>query len=813
MSEIVADIRFGLRRLASNPGFATVVVLTLALGIGANTAVFSGVHFTLLETIEAASPGELVWIGATRDGDRVSRTHSFDLYEQLRSAATPFQGVCAVTTQSTAVRAQDTTEQLSVQLATPEYFPLLGVSAMLGRVFGQADADSAVAVLENSYWRYRLSADPGAIGQTIQITGQPYTVIGVAPEGFRGLQKDSKPALWVPMARAPDVRPGFDEWRGPNWIWLNVFARLPRGADPAEAQAAADLALSRHVENRIAGRSTTDPEVAARDRANRARLQPAAYGDPSARERAAETLTLLGAVVGLILLLACANVANLMLGRASTRRQEIAMQLALGAGRFRVVRQMLVESLILAVLGGAAGAFLAWNSAPWIAAQLGLNEELPLSLPVLGFTAVLSLASGVLFGVAPAWSSSDVSLTGWLKGGVLGAREGKWGARGLLVAAQVALCIPVLVAAGLLLQTLRNLYAVSTGMAVTQVAQGTVSPEANGYDRERSMRVLEELERRLAARPEVRSAALGSSTAFSGWTSGRDLYRADSEKQFYPDGPNHASVSDAYFETLGIPLLAGRGFHASDTAESPKVVVVNQTLARVYFGDESPLGRGLRFSKSGPATMTVVGLVADNVHDSLRGEVKPFYYRPLAQAPVGTATVYVRAAGSPQAVAQLLPAEAAAVDPNLPMTRVRTLGEAVDRSLRFERRLAGLLSAFGFIGLAIAAVGLYGVLSYAVARRTREMGLRRALGARSLDLTAMLMRRGLAWVAGGAVAGAALSWAARGLIEATLFGLQPTDPKAYVAAAALLLAVAAFAAFLPARRAARIEPVEALRHE
>jgi predicted permease len=680
-------------------------------------------------------------------------------------------------------------------------------------VFGEAEAHAAVVVLEHDYWRDRLGADPGVIGSTIQVTGKPYTVIGVAPEGFRGLQKDSRPVLWVPIGRAADVRAGFAEWRSPNWIWLSVFARVPGGSDWAAAESAANVALQRHGENRIAGMGSPNPERETQIRASRARLQPAAYGDPSVRDRAARTLKLLGAVTGLILLLACANVANLMLGRASTRRQEIAMQLTLGAGRFRVVRQLLVESLILAASGGAAGAFLAWTAAPWIGAQLDLEQALPLSWPVLGFTAAVSLASGVAFGVAPAVAASDISLAQWLKGGGLGAPERSWGTRGLLVVAQAALCIPVLVAAGLLLQTLRNLHAVSTGMAVEQIAQGSVNPQANGYDRERSVRVLDELERRLAARPEVRSAALGNSTAFTGWTSGRNLYRGDSDEEVYPDGVSYGSVSASFFDTLGIPLLAGRGFEPGDTAEAPKVVVVNHTLARIYFGQENPVGRQVRYSKDGPADMTIVGLAGDSAHDDLRSETKPFLYRPISQSPAEAATIYVRAAGSPDAIVRLLPAELAAVDPNLPMTAVRTLAESVERSLRRERRLAALLSAFGLLGLTIAAVGLYGVLSYAVARRTREMGLRKALGAQAAEIVAMIVRRGLAWVAAGALLGAGLAWAAGGLIEATLFGLAPADGRVYVGAGALLLAVASLAALLPARRAAAVEPAEALRHQ
>jgi len=567
------------------------------------------------------------------------------------------------------------------------------------------------------------------------------------------------------------------------------------------------------VERRVSGWSTPNPERAARERARRVQLPPAAYGNPRVRDRSAETLTLLSAVVGLILLLACANVANLMLGRTAARRQEIATQLALGASRFRVARRLLAESLLLALAGGVAGVFVAWTAAPWVGEQLDLADAIPLHWTVLAFSTLVSAAAGVLFGVAPAWASTDVSLAGWLRGGVVGERQRGWGVRGWLVALQAALCVPVLVASGLLLQTLGNLYAVSTGLAVEHVAQGTVDPNANGLDGDQSMRVLHELRRRLAARPEVRSAAFGDSAAFSGWTSSRILYRGDSDEDLYADGARYASVSEDFFSTLGIPLLAGRAFAATDTAGSPTVVIVNQALADAYFGDENPIGRRLRFSKFEPADMTIVGLVANSVQNGLRKEAEPFLYRPVSQAPVGRATVYARASGSPEAVTALFASELAAVDSNLPPIQVRTLSAAVDHSLRSERRLASLLTSFGALGLAIAAVGLYGVLAYAVARRRREMGLRKALGAQARDLTAMLVGRGLSWVAAGAVIGLGLAWAARGLIESKLYGLEPADPLAYVGAGAVLLSVAAFAALTPAWRAARIEPAEALRHE
>jgi len=456
---------------------------------------------------------------------------------------------------------------------------------------------------------------------------------------------------------------------------------------------------------------------------------------------------------------------------------------------------------------------LAWTCTPWIGALLDLNEDIPLSLPVLGFTAALSLASGILFGVAPAWVASDISLGGWLKGGGLGVRERNRGARGVLVAVQVALCIPVLVAAGLVLQTLRNLHSVSTGLMVEQTVQGEVNPRASGYDVERSMYVLDELQTRLADRPEVRSAAFGRATAFSGDLTGRNLVREDSDERVAQGPVRYSWISNDYFITLGIPLLAGRTFAKTDTKEAPRVIVVNETLARLVAGDESAVGRRVRSSTIRPILFTIVGVVADNVHESPRDKVDPFLYLPVAQAPISRATVYVRAAGSPEAVTKILRAELAALDPYLPMTELRPMTESVSQSLRAERRLGAMLSAFGSIGLLIVAVGLYGVLSYAVARRTREIGLRKALGAQQADITGMVVRRGLVWVSAGMLVGAGLAWAARELIQATLFGLEPTDPTVYLGSGALLLAVAAFAAFLPARRAARIEPMQALRHD
>jgi predicted permease len=783
------------------------------LGIGANASIFTFVNALLLRSLNVAAPHELVWIA-----DNTSTTLSYRFYEILRDMETPFQGVCAYGPRSTALTFGEQTERVSAGLASGEFFPLFGARPHLGRLFGPEDDRASgahpVAVLEYNFWRDRFASDPQAVGQQIQLAGTPFTIIGVAKEGFIGPNRDNVPDLWAPMSMTTEVVPRFGSWREAGFLWLSVLGRLQPGATTEKAQAAATVAFQRYTEERVATWSSA--QQAQRERRRHVVLEPAAHGARRSQERYSRVLTLLGAIVGLVLLIACANVASLLLARASSRQQEIAVRLAIGAGRGRLVRQLLTEGLLLACMGAAVGLVLSFYLNPPLAAHLRLEKtELVPNPAVIAFTFGLSGFTTLLFGLAPAWNASGLSLSSWLKGsGQVGAERRHWGLRGVFVTAQIALCLPTLIGAGLLLRSMLNLYRVDVGFQPRQLVQGMIDPQSNGYDSERIAAIYDDLLERLRLRPGVLSTALGSSGAFSGYYSGRNVFREDAtDPDADAEDGSTIVVSEDYLATLGLPLLAGRFFDRTDTAESTPVVVVNQTLVRRMFGAENPLGQRLKYGINAESRMTIVGVVGDVRNRGIREEIRPTLYRPHRQQPPGVASIYIRAQGDAGPAAEMFRDELRAIDPNLPVFHMRTMEGQIDYTLRDDRTLTGFLVGFGLVGLLLAALGLYGVLAYGVTRRIRELGLRKALGAGDGHLIRLVIATGARWVGAGLLIGCGLALVATRLLEQALFELEPSDAATYLFCAAFLALVATLAAYLPARRAARIEPMEALRYE
>jgi predicted permease len=811
------DLRYALRMLRKGPGFTAAAILTLALGIGANASIFTFVDALLLRSLNVVAPEQLVWVAATTPDGSTSTTHSYRFYEILRDMETRFRGVCAYGPRSTAMTFGENTERISAGLATGEFFHLLGARQHLGRLFGPADDRTPgahpVAVLEYRFWQDRFGSDPEVVGQQILLAGHPFTIIGVAEQGFVGPSRGSGPDLWAPMTMTAEVLPSFSSWRQVGLLWLSVLARMQPGVTVEQARAAAQVGFQRYTNERIG--TGISSQRAERERARHVMLEPAAYGRRSSYERYRQILTLLGAIVGLLLLIACANVASLLLARASSRRQEIAVRLAIGAGRGRLVRQLLTESLLLALIGAALGLLLSWYLNPPLASYLGLERaDLLPQVPVIVFAVALSGVTTLLFGLAPAWKASRLSLSSWLKGaGQVGTERGHWGLRGAFVTAQIALCLPTLIAAGLLLRSLLNLYAIDVGLQTRQLVQGMIDPRSNGYDDPKIAAIYDDLLERLQLRPEVLSAALGSSGAFSGYFSGRTVYREDAIDPDAGNAARYIQTSEDYLATLGIPLLAGRFLERTDTVKAPLVTVVSETLARELFGSENVLGRGLKFSVNHESRWTIVGVVGDTKGDGLREETKPTLYLSYRQQTTEVAFLYLRTRGNAGAAAEMLREELRAVDPHLPVFGLRTMEEQIEFTLRDDRTLAGFLIGFGFAGLLLAAVGLYGVLAYGVTRRFRELGLRKALGARDAHLIRLVAASGARWVGAGLVIGCGLALALTRLLEQTLFGIEASDAGTYLFCAAFLALVAMLAAYLPARRAARIEPMEALRYE
>jgi predicted permease len=818
--EMFQDLRFGMRLLLKNPGFTAVAVLSLALGIGANTAIFSLVDAVLLKLLPVRNPEQLVALDSfSQRGEH--RNFSHPLFEQLRARTSVFSGLFAAVDGTSRMEMDGPesggqTEQAEVQLVSGEYFQVLGVNAVVGRMLTAEDDQTPgahpVAVLSYGFWQRRFAGDAAIIGKSITLKGQPFTVIGVTPLAFFGEAVGRAPDVWAPLMMEPPLGRGVTRLNSANVGWLRIMGRLKPGVSEQQAQAALTLLLEQlKAEQSDVGQSAR----------NIARIEvfPGRQGLAEFRNQFAKPLRILMAVVGLVLLIACANVANLLLARATARQKEVAVRLAIGAGRFRLIRQFLTESLLLAAAGGALGLLFAWWGSR-VLLVLGSSGAAPLPIDVelnariLGFTFAVSLLTALLFGLAPALIVTRQEVNSALKA-TASARPRLSLSRPLVVA-QVALSLLLLTGAGLFVQTLRNLRTLDLGFAAEQIVQARVNPQVSGYKPEQLPELYRRLLERLNSAPGVRSASL----AASGFRTGRSrtcciavegyTHRADEDREI-----QILSVTPGYFQTLGLPLLAGRDFAPSEVSnnkpgEFPKIAVINETMARRYFGQASPLGRRFGWGdKEVKYDTEIIGVVRDANYGNLRDRTRPLIYFPDQ----GSSLIVVRAAADATALLTTIRQAIQAVDKNLEITSIRTVPQLLEQALVQERLLAKLAGFFSLLALLLACIGLYGVMSYDVARRTHEIGIRMALGAQGGHVLRMVLRETLWLVASGLVIGLGAALATLKLIESLLFGLRPTDPLTLALATLLLLAVAALAGWLPARRAARVDPMLALRHE
>ena len=816
MFSALRDLRYGVRSLAKAPGFVAIAVVTLALGLGANLTLFSVAHELLLSRLPVHQPDQLYWVHRTLfenemsvfDGQSVdvSRYHTILLQESLRETAdgSPLAGSTATYRVGGVIASGDQAFQASMELVSGGYFELLGVSALHGRTLRSEDDRSGapmVAVLGHGFWRDRFGADPEVIGETVKLRGRPAEVVGVAPPGFRGLSYEDSIDVWVPISAAEEIAPsslGADR-RAPRRAWAKQLVRLRPGAGLEQARSFLTLAI-----NRVGPPESNKPIEAI--------LEPAGFGDPVTHQRWASPMRLLAGASALLLLIACVNVANLLVARATDRRSESAVRLALGARPFHVVRQRMIESGVVAALGCAAAWMLTLFAEPlarsWVS---GLGPGSASADPAaLAFAASLTLGSALLCGAAPSWTS--LRRTSRLTAGQRVEGPGANRLRGALVATQVALCLPALVASLLLLRSLENLAGVDKGLDPSHTIVATLNPATAGFDPERLPEICREILQKLAAQPDVESAAVGTAGAMSGYSSWSPI-RPENADEGFPGWTAWSSVTQDYFQTLGMRLLAGRAFDQSDRADSAPVAIVNRSYALSAFGDDDVIGRMIRRGIDAPANIEVVGVVADAKYQKLREDPTPVVYFPYWQQRSQSPKIYVRSFGSEAVVATRLREAVRSVAPGLPVTGLRSVSEQVENTLRRERMLSTLLSFLGLIGLALTAVGLFGVTSYAALRRTREVGLRMALGALRSDVVRAMVGGGLRWVALGCLIGAIASLASGRLLEATLYGVSAWDPVSIGAAAAALLLVGLAAAYIPARRASRIEPMVALRDE
>ena len=818
------DLRFAIRMLRKNPGFTGVAALTLALGIGANTAIFTLMDAVLLRNLPVKQPEQLIEL-MTGSGDRGAKVYnafSWQAFQHWRQRNQTLSGLIASSnSRFYCVVEGAPPERVAGQYVTGDFFSVLGVSSVIGRMIAPDDdrfgAPNAVAVISDGYWSRRFGRDPTAVGKRIVVEDVPLTIVGVAPAEFFGLQVGSRVDLWAPLATEPLMRR--TSWTSSSgYKWLQLVGRIKPGASLDQARADLDLLFRPAViEPDLALQIT--PETRGMILNWKLRVEPAGNGLSQLRRQFSKPLTVLMVVVGLVLLIACANLANLLLARAASRQREIAVRLALGAGRARLIRQLLTESLLLALIGAAGGVMLAGVGAQYLLKLLasGRTSVLLDAQPdarALIFTGLLSVLTALLFGLAPALRASRTDLAPALKEGWRGLEFGGSRRRlslGLIVA-QVALSLVLLVGAGLFLRTLRNLHSIDLGFERENALLVALDPSHSGYTRDQTRGLFLGLLERLQAIPGVRSASLSWNPPVAGGGSSRTVSvegRApgpEADREIYVNW-----VAPRYFETLGVPLIAGRDFDSHDTLETPKVVILNQTMARVFFGDSNPIGHRIKVENND--IREVIGVIGDSHYLEIREKIAPTLYLNTFQSPDTGNEFAIRTAGNPNAVIPAVRREIENQARGIAITNVRTLASQVDAWIAQERLVAMLSSCFGGLALFIAVVGLYGVLSYAVARRTQEIGIRMALGAQSRDVVAMILKEVVWLVCLGLALGIPLALFLSRFVADLLYGLTPTDPLTIIVGALVMLIVAMFAGYAPARRASRVDPMVALRCE
>lgn len=816
IEDLLRDLDFAARTLRRNPGFTLVAVLTLALGIGGNTAIFSRIDQLLVRTLSVEAPERLVLLAQPRrDGQPDFSSFSYTAFRDYQRAVTPLADLAAIGETPVGLGVGDRTERQRVLLVSGNYFSMLGVSPALGRTFAPNEGaeidDAAVVVLGHGLWLRRFGADPQVLGQTVALNGRPFTVIGVAPREFKGTTRGQSPDLYVPLTAygrlTPDRPGGTNPLGDRNYVWLSIAGRLREGVTMTQLQAAVQV-LSENL-RRAHGRAAT-----AAAPAPQMPVLSGAQGFAGSAPELRRPLQLLSAIGGLVLLIACANLANLQLARAAGRAREFAVRMAMGSGRGRLVRQLLTESLLLAFLGGALGLLVAhWLSGAlrsWLpVSEAGIDGR------ALVFTLVVSMFTGLLFGLMPAIRASRPDVVPELKGtGSLDGVLGRWTLRGALVVLQVALSLLVLVSAGLCVRSLKKLQEVDPGYTPSPVVLLSFDLGLVNASDIQAAEFYARLLERTRALPGVEAAGLAQATPLSGRASGMSIARIE-DYTLAPDerlSTTFNLVSSDYFRTVGISMLRGRDFTGNEPSDGTKATIINDAFARRYWPGQDPLGRKIFFpGPNGGSVAEVVGVVQITRSRTVTEPAKPAVYFPVAQQPTRDLTLAVRTAIDPAAITAALRREVQGLNAAVPMLRVRTLAQQKDDSLIQQRMAATLLSAFGALALALAALGLYGVLAYSVSCRTREIGIRMALGGQVGDVLALILRQGIGLVVLGMALGFSGAFGATRLLRSFLFEVTPLDPPTFVAVGLLLALVSLLACWIPARRAVRVDPLVALR--
>jgi macrolide transport system ATP-binding/permease protein len=811
METLLQDLRYGMRMLLKRPGFTVIAIISLALGIGANTAIFSLVNTALLMPPPVARPDELVAVNNSATG-QMFPTISYPNYKDYRDRNEIFSGLVAYRFAPLSVSHEGINERLWSYIVSGNYFEVLGINPAAGRLISTEDDQlpgaHPVAVLSYKYWQSRFGGDAGVIGRSLIVNGRSFTVIGVAPRGFYGTEVISAPEMWFPMAMQAQIEVGND-WLNERGV-ENIFmqGRLKPGVSKPQAEAAL---------NSIAAQ--LESEYPNFNEGKRVKVASPGLMGGMMRGAVMGFAGLLMAVVGLVLLLACTNLANLLLARVTERRKEIAVRLALGASRFRLVRQLLTESVLLAVIGGALGLLLAFWIVDLVAAfkppiNVPLAIELQIDHRVLLFTGAISIVTGILFGLLPALQATKTDLVSALKDeAATGGYRRSYLKNGLIVF-QVALSLVLLISGGLMLRGLQRAQTLELGFIPQNAVEVSFDLRLQGYDRARSKEFQKQLLERVRAMPGVEGAGIADLVPVDLHFSSSSVLiegRAPERSASAPRALNNR-ISPGYFSAMGTRLIEGRDFTEQDDEKAARVAIVNETFARRYWPNEAALGK--RFSLGGPDApmMEVVGVAQDGKYAGLTEDARPFFYRPIWQSYSGTSNLIVRSETDLQRLLAELRNELAALDPQLP-TSGKTMVEHLSFPLFPARIAASLLGSFGVLALLLAAIGLYGVMSYTISKRTREIGIRMALGAQSRDVMNMVLRQGMTLAAAGVVIGLVAAFALTRVMTSLLYGVNATDPATFGLVALLLSGVALAACYIPARRALKVDPMVALRHE
>ena len=841
--EFRADLRYGARILRKSPGFTAIAATSLALAIGANTTIFSLAKSLLYDRLSVPHPEQLRllrWVGDQHNvihnmwgefdpapgGGMTGAVYSYPAYQQLRAHNQVMQDLLAFNEDSMNATVRGNAQRAVVAMVSGNYFDVLETRPQLGRNIEPSDdhvgSVNTVAVISDGLWERAFGRSPSALGQTINVNQSLFTIVGVAPRGFTGAKVvQSSPDIFVPLTMQPIIDPKGGDPKGdkggfidaPEVWWVDVMGRIKPGVSAAQAQAALNVALSAAIHGTM--------PVNAGDSMPRLELADGSRGLGFASRVFKKPVYVLMAMTGFVLLLACANIANLLLARGARRQREMSVRLALGAGRGRVQRQLLTESLLLAGLGGMGGLILGYlgrNAIPNLMANAWNQNQLkvPMDWGVFAFAAAITFLTGLVFGLAPAWLATRSEVSSSLKESAQTTTRRRKGLGGkALVAFQIALSTLLVVGAGLFLRTLFALDAIDVGFRTDHLILFEVAPPAMRYGPGKDVQLHQKLEQEFAALPGVEGVT-PASTAYIADNMSNDDFIVEGE----PESGDHGGAEDVnfvgntFFETMGIPLIAGRRFGAQDTSSSLRVAILNQSLAKKRFPNINPIGK--RFRSSGPANawVQIVGICADTRYANLRDVPPPQFFMPYVQQPaVGGMSYALRTRLGP---AELVPALRQIVqkaDRDLPLIDIRTQQEQIDANMQIERTFAALTAGFGVLALALACVGIYGIMAYSVANRRNEIGIRLALGAQPGQVRGMILRESTWLAAAGTVAGVAAALALSRLVKTMLYGIQPNDPATITAGVIILLAVALAASWIPARRAASVEPMEALRHE